>query len=115
MISKKYRLKEREVKKVLNKGKPFFSYTLVLNVFPHKLSYDSYAIVISGKSVPNNIVRNRYRRIFYEFCKTRQSKTFWNIVCVVKTKTKLQAGLSHEKAFIQELSYLFDKKLWKNI
>lgn len=37
MIAKKYRLQEREVKKVLHKGKPFFSYSIVFNVIPNKL------------------------------------------------------------------------------
>jgi len=115
MLAKKYRLKEREVKKVLHKGKPFFSYTLVFNVFPHKLDQDKYAIVISGKSVPSNIVRNRYRRLFYDFCKNYQADMHGNIVCVVKTKTKLLKGAQYEKAFLKELRYLFEKKLWKNI
>jgi ribonuclease P protein component len=65
VIAKKYRLKEREVKKVLQKGKPFFSSGLVFNVLPNTLSQARFAIVISRKSVPNNVVRNIYRRLFY--------------------------------------------------
>ena len=102
------------MKKVLHKWKPFFSYTLVFNVFPHKLDYDSYAIVIGRKSVPNNVVRNRYRRLFYQVCREQQSHTHGNIVCVVKTKTKLLKWVQYEAAFLKELRYLFEKKLWKN-
>jgi len=68
VIAKKYRLKEREVKKVLQKGKPFFSYSLVFNVLSHTLPESRFAIVISSKSVPSAVVRNMYRRKFYELC-----------------------------------------------
>ena len=37
MIKKVYRLKEKEVKKVLQKGKPFFSYNIVSNTIPNTL------------------------------------------------------------------------------
>jgi hypothetical protein len=37
MIQKKYRLKEKQVKKVLQKGKPFFSYGIVKNSFKNKV------------------------------------------------------------------------------
>jgi hypothetical protein len=42
MIKKIYRLKEREVKKVLSKRKPFFSYGIVLNIFKNKLDYNRF-------------------------------------------------------------------------
>lgn len=114
MIQKKYRLKEREVKKVLAKGKPFFSYTLVFNVLPSKLPYGKFAIVIGGKSVPNSVIRNVYRRKFYDISKKYLNSNFGNIVCVVKKKTKLLKDEKNLLAFEKELLYLFDKKLWKN-
>jgi hypothetical protein len=46
VISKKNRLTEREVKKVLGKSKPFFSYGIVLNYIPNKLTHNRFAIVI---------------------------------------------------------------------
>mgnify|MGYP005995417273 FL=1 len=46
MITKQFRLKEREVKKVLQRGKPFFSYGIVLNYTKNKLGYNRFAIVI---------------------------------------------------------------------
>jgi hypothetical protein len=55
MIKKIYRLRQREVKKVLQRAKPFFSYGIVLNVFENKLNYNRFAIVIGSKSV--NIIR----------------------------------------------------------
>jgi hypothetical protein len=51
MIKKNFRLKEREVKKVLKYSKPFFSYGIVLNSFKNKLKYNRFAIVIGSKSV----------------------------------------------------------------
>jgi hypothetical protein len=46
MIKKIYRLKEREVKKVLKFSKPFFSYNIVLNVKQNKKKYNRFAIII---------------------------------------------------------------------
>jgi len=46
MIKKIYRLKEKEVKKVLGKTKPFFSYSIVLNSKPNREVFNRFAIVI---------------------------------------------------------------------
>jgi len=46
MIKKIYRLKEREVKKVLGKTKPFFSYGIVLNAKINRENFNRFAIVI---------------------------------------------------------------------
>lgn len=69
MLAKENRLSERQVKKVLRKGKPFFSYTLVIHTLPSTLDAARCAIVISGKSVPSAVVRNMYRRKFYSLCR----------------------------------------------
>ncbi len=114
MISKKYRLKEREVQKVLAKGKPFFSSSLVFSVFPHRLWYTRFAIVISKKSVPNTVVRNIYRREFYALMKPEISKNLWDIVCVVKSKTKLSSDPHVQKRFEAEVMTTFNTILWKN-
>lgn len=114
MLAKKYRLREREVKKVLQKGKPFFSDNIVFNVIPNKLSHARFAIVISWKSVPNNVIRNNFRRMFYEVCKSYSQLYGKDIVCVVKVKTKLDNSPEKESQVHKELLYLFDKKLWKN-
>jgi len=114
VISKIYRLKEREVKKVLKIWKPFFSYTLVFNVLPNTLSHGRFAIIISGKSVKNAVVRNKYRRLYYETCRPYIDTIPKDISCVVKTKTQLENNDTALKNFKKELIYLFDKKLWKN-
>ena len=49
MISKLYRLNEKELRKVLSKKKPFFSYTLIANTFPNALDHARCAILLSGK------------------------------------------------------------------
>lgn len=114
MLAKKYRLKEREVKKVLHKGKPFFSYSIVFNVFPNTLWHSRFAVVIGWKSVPNNVVRNTYRRLFYDISSAHIQKQYWDIVCVVKKQTKLQKSEQSIQKLSCEITYLFDKKLWKN-
>jgi len=65
VISKKNRLSEREVKKVLNKWKPFFSYWIVLNYLKNNSEINRFAIVIWWKSVNTNITRNFFRRLYY--------------------------------------------------
>lgn len=115
MISKRYRLKEREVKKVLHKGKPFFSYSVVFNVIPNRLWYSRFAIVIGWKSVPTNVIRNTYRRLYYDICAKYMTTNFWDVVCVVKKKTKLGKEDAELQKIQWEINYLFEKKLWKNI
>lgn len=114
MIEKKYRLKEREVKKVLQKGKPFFSYNLVLNLGKSRLDYSRFAIVISGKSSPNAVVRNIYRRSFYNFMKKEISIPGRDVVCVIKSKTKCQEEVFSCKEMHSEIRYLLNKKIWKS-
>ncbi len=114
MLAKIYRLKEREVKKVLHKGKPFFSYSVVFNVFPNKLPHSRFAIVIWGKSVPTNVLRNLYRRKYYDICSKYIWKWYWDVVCVVKSKTKLWKLPDDISKIESEITYLFEKKLWKN-
>lgn len=114
MLAKKYRLQEREVKKVLHKGKPFFSYGIVFNVIPNRLAHSRFAIVIGWKSVPNNVVRNNYRRLYYDIAAAHIEKKYGDVVCVVKKKTKLEHTPESYKNISSEICYLFDKKLWKN-
>lgn len=66
MISKKSRLTEREVKKVLTRWKPFFSYWIVLNYIKNDLDKNRFWIVIWWKSVKTNVDRNFFRRRFYD-------------------------------------------------
>lgn len=98
MIKKIYRLKENEVKKVLNKWKPFFSYGLVLNYIPNKLTYSRFSLVLWTKSVKSWVERNFFRRRFFDFiAKTyldlENTSVFnsknYDFVFVVKKQTKL--------------------------
>jgi ribonuclease P protein component len=114
MLAKKFRLHEREVKKVLHKGKPFFSYSIVFNVFPNTLWHSRFAIVIGWKSVPNAVIRNKYRRAYYDIAYKYTQKNLWDVVCVVKKQTKLDAAEQSLKKIESEINYLFEKKLWKN-
>jgi len=119
MLKKKYRLKQREVKKVLGKAKPFFSYWIVLNTKENRKNYNRFAIVIGTKSVNTNVTRNFFRRRFYDFIfNSSLYSDFWSnknfdFVFIVKKQTKLDkkdknAILSFEK----DLSFL-EKKFKK--
>jgi len=116
MISKQFRLSERQVKKVLAKSKPFFSYGLVLNKTPNKLDHNRYAIVIWAKSVNHNVTRNFFRRRYYEYARTQITSAIttqsYDIACVVKKQTKLdRKDKSSIMSFDKDLQFLFNKAI----
>lgn len=84
MIAKKYRLSENEVQKVLRARKPFFSHTVVANVFPNKLWYARIGIVLSSKQTKWSVNRNAFRRIIYNLTIEALEKTSTDIVFVLK-------------------------------
>lgn len=112
MIQKKYRLTERQVKKVLHKGKPFFSYTVVLNSIPNREKTARFAVVIGGKSVKNSVHRNVFRRLFYDTVHPFLQKYSKDFVFVVKSKTKLDANEKKVRDnFKNDILFLLNKHL----
>ncbi len=111
MISKTLRLKENEVKKVLSKWKPFFSYSIVVNYLKNKLNYSRYAIVISWKSVKNAVHRNYFRRRFYNDIAQNIGKINWyDLIFVVKTKSKLDMNIPEDiNSFHTDINFLIKK------
>ncbi len=126
MIAKKFRLTEREVKKVLTRWKPFFAYGVVLNQIPNRGECNRFAIVIGAKSVNTNVTRVFFRRRFYDVI--RESKLFtaplsskgeglgvraikWvDFVFVVKKQTKLDRKDEKAiKSFEKDLNFLINK------
>nr|MDD3720252.1 ribonuclease P protein component [Candidatus Gracilibacteria bacterium] len=111
MISKNYRLKESEVKKVLQTGKPFFSFGVVLNYKKNTLGNNRFAIVIGGKSVNGSVERNFFRRIFYDICKNYLEGNS-DLVFVVKKQTKLDKNLLESiKEFEKDINFLMKNTL----
>jgi hypothetical protein len=127
MISKKNRLSEREVKKVLTRWKPFFSYGLVLNYAKNNLEKNRFAIVIWWKSVKTSVERNFFRRRFYDLVSksiklpSLANGVPWNkiqggginwidYVFVVKKQTKLdKKDINSTKSFYQDIKFLLNK------
>ena len=111
MISKNNRLSEREVKKVLTRWKPFFSYGIVLNYLKNNSKKNRYAIVIGGKSVNTNVSRVYFRRRFYNLVYDRLETDKWyDFVFVVKKQTKLDKN--DEKSilnFEKDIKFLLNK------
>lgn len=66
MIAKKYRLSERELKRVFREKKPFFSSMMVANVRKNNFSHTRVGILLSGKNTPGSVNRNAFRRLFYK-------------------------------------------------
>lgn len=109
MISKKHRLKELEVKKVLQLWKPFFSFWIVLNYKNNKLWVNRFAIVIWWKSVKWSVERNFFRRMFYDLCNIDLE---WSIdfVFVLKKQTKLDKNnMESINSFKKDIKFLFKK------
>ena len=115
MISKTHRLTERDIGKVLRKKKPFFSYHLVANTAPQhpkeSLDHPRFAIILSGKVTKGSVVRNFFRRRFYESARPYLEKNnALDIVVVAKKGTILHprdsAGV---EAFDRDLAQLWDK------
>lgn len=120
MIKKIFRLKEREVKKVLKKWKPFFSYWIVLNYMKNNLEYNRFAIVIWSKSINNNISRNFFRRRFYDivfnYCSLNEKEKWVDYVFVVKKQTKLNMKLEENLYnYTKDIKFLLNKTTikWK--
>ena len=111
MISKINRLTEREVKKVLTRWKPFFSYGIVLNYMKNNLDKNRFAIVIWWKSVKTNVARVFFRRMYYDIVKDNlDSKKWIDFVFVVKKQTKLDKN--EEKSIItfkKDIEFLLGK------
>ena len=119
MISKKNRLNEREVKRVLQRWKPFFSYGIVLNSLPNKSYNNKFWIVIWWKSVNTNVSRNFFRRRFYEKIRLLLNKNIFSswidFVFVVKKQMKLdKKDFKSINSFDKDLDFLINKvNIWK--
>ena len=114
MISKKYRLSEKEVKKVLKRWKPFFSYWLVLNYLKNNLEKNRFAIVIWAKTVKNNVERNFFRRKFYNLVKEKVWDLYKNgwIDYVFVVKKQINFDIKDEKiikSYENDIKFLLNK------
>lgn len=98
MISKNFRLKEEEVKKVLKFWKPFFSYWMVLNYKNNNFENNRFAIIISGKNVETSVERNFFRRRFYD-----------------SIDKKLLIGTIKEKTLVITSDSEVIQKTWNNV
>lgn len=111
VIQKINRLSESEVKKVLTRWKPFFSYWIVLNYSKNNLKYNRFAIVIWAKSINTNVSRNFFRRQFYNI--SWQNLVFdknYDLVFVVKKQTKLDKNDEKSiNSFIKDIKFLLNK------
>lgn len=129
MIPKTNRLSEREVKKVLTRWKPFFSYGIVLNYQKNNLEKNRFAIVIWWKSVKTSVERNFFRRSFYDLVRNsinflpfskgipveggiKDNNTIksYDFVFVVKKQTKLDKKDENIiSSFKKDIKFLLNK------
>ncbi len=123
MIKKQFRLKERKVRKVLWKSKPFFSSWIILNKKWNKKLFNRFSIVIWWKSVNTNVTRVFFRRFFFNIIKesnifnvssclenNKKSIKYYDFVFVVKKQTKLdRKDIKALKSFKNDLNFLIKK------
>jgi len=87
MLSKSYRLKEREIKKIISRGKRFYGSVLTIRFFFAPAS--GFAIVVSNKVSKKAVIRNRIRRQISEIVRlTMLPKLKNKIKAVIIVKTK---------------------------
>jgi len=111
MISKKFRLREREVKKVFQQKKPFFSNLFIANVRTNALQTNRFAILLGSKNVAGSVERNFFRRSFYrEVAAFIQKGTGADILFVPKKKvTFSRRKEASVEEFLKEIRYLLQK------
>lgn len=101
MIAKPFRLNENQVKKVLQKKKPFFSYGVVANVIKNDLEYSRISIILSSTQTRWSVNRNRIRRHIYDLSAPYIIGLGVDIVYMFKKKTLLN---SKEPLLMQEIA-----------
>ncbi len=110
MISKEYRLTERELRKVLVRKKPFFSYVFVANVIENKKWYGRCAILLSSKCSKWSVNRNFWRRKFYDVSLSAMIEMSFDVVFVPKKWTILDYKKpEHIAEFEKNIQFLYRK------
>ncbi len=110
MISKEYRLTENELRKVLSRKKPFFSYVFVANVMENKSQHGRCGILLSSKCTRWSVNRNFWRRKFYDMSLSRINAISLDIVIVPKKWTILDyKNKDHIVEFEKNISFLYRK------
>lgn len=108
MIAKEYRLTEREVRKVLSRRKPFFSYMFVANTLESKLEHGRVGILLSSKVARGSVNRNFWRRQFYDISLPYVLDTALDIVLVPKKGTILDhKNETHLAEFKKNIQFLY--------
>ena len=110
MISKEYRLTEHELRKVLNRKKPFFSYVWIANTMENKASHGRCGILLSSKCTKGSVNRNYWRRKFYDISLPSLGTICMDIVLVPKKWTVLDYKNSeHIAEFEKNIAFLYRK------
>lgn len=110
MISKEYRLTEHELRKVLARKKPFFSYVWIANTMENKSSHWRCGILLSSKCTKWSVNRNYWRRKFYDLSRSNLEKLSLDIVLVPKKWTILDyKNAEHIAEFEKNIQFLYRK------
>ncbi|PID83724.1 ribonuclease P protein component [Candidatus Gracilibacteria bacterium] len=108
MIAKKFRLTEKEIKKVFKQKKPFFSRYWIVNTRKNNLQYNRIAILLSGKCTKGAVNRNFFRRKFYDTLFDIGLEGGFDLVFVPKKGQKFDFKISNDtKRFGESLSQLY--------
>ena len=97
MIAKKYRMKEREVKFAMKRGRPVYGKFFTFVVMPNKRTNNHrFAIVVGNKHTKSAVIRNAFRRNIYDTVAAWRDnpppvghRSFSDIVIITKKGIKL--------------------------
>jgi len=110
MIAKKYRFTERELRKVLSRRKPFFSYMFIANIMNSRESHGRVGILLSSKIARGSVNRNYWRRQFYDISYPYIRDLPVDVVLVPKKWTLLDHKNKTQLAeFEKNIQFLYKK------
>lgn len=113
MLSKKYRMKEREVKLAMKRGKPIFGTFFTCIVFPNRYTQNHrLAIVAGNKHTKSAVLRNAYRRSIYTASKELIETPTWrkyDIVLITKKGVKITKEFLDAQEYKKEVTVTLQK------
>ena len=115
MISKEYRLTERELRKVLSRKKPFFSYIFIANTLTNKAPHGRCGILLSSKCAKGSVNRNFWRRMFYDMSLSTLLRINMDVVVVPKKWTVLDHKNQETIAEFQKNILFLYKKIEESL
>jgi len=110
MLKKDFRLrKDKDVRRVLAKGKGFHGQFLGIKFLPNKLENNRFCLIISNKISKKSTKRNKIRRRLSEIVRLNLAKIKGNYDIVIIAKPKTEVLEKGYQELAEETLYLLNK------